>query len=102
MKKQYTYRKEWEKIAEELGMQAKTHHVVATNQVTKNDYMLLVNNHKRFVRGMCALPLSEQKAKLSEFYGQMSELKAAQTSIKKEQEPLLSNLVVKTSEGETK
>lgn len=98
MKPQYKYRKEWERVAEELKMQDTQNHVAATDPVTKKDYMILVNNNRRFVRGMCALPLEEQKAKLALFSNQMVELKEAQSQTKKEVEADLKGIVNKPEE----
>jgi hypothetical protein len=81
MKSQLKLRKEWEKIAVALGMQNKTVQVATTNS-QKLDHMLLVNNFKRFVKGMCALPLAEQEAKLKQFNDKLDELVKEQADAK--------------------
>lgn len=98
MNKQYKFRKQWEAIANELGMADKAHHVAVTDPVTKKDSMILINNHRRFVRGMCELSLSEQAEKLVAFKTQMAELKAANAEVKASTEKELQGLVTKPEE----
>jgi hypothetical protein len=98
MKSEYKYRKRWSAIANELGMLDKAHHVAATDSITKADYMVLVNNHRRFVKGMCDLPLAEQEAKLLVFAEKMAELKADQASTKASAEKDMVGLVTKPEE----
>lgn len=98
MKPEYKYRKQWTAVANELGMADKAHHVAATDPVTKRDHMVLINNHRRFVRGMCELPLAEQEAKLLVFAEKMAELKVAQATTKKEAEEGMVGLVQKPEE----
>lgn len=95
MKSKFKYRKQWIAIANELNMKDSQHHVAATDPVTKRDYMVLVNNHRRFVRGMCELPLAEQEAKLKVFSEKMQELKQAQQAAKTEAEAEMVGLVAK-------
>jgi len=95
MKPEFKYRKRWVAIANELGMADKAHHVAATDSVTKQDHMVLINNHRRFVRGMCDLPLAEQEAKLVVFAEKMAELKAEQSKTKLEAEAGMVGLVTK-------
>lgn len=99
MKSEYKYRKRWSAIANELGMKDKAHHVAATDAVTKEDHMILVNNHRRFVRGMCELPLAEQEAKLLVFAEKMAELKAEQAKTKVDAEADMVGLVTKPEEA---
>lgn len=93
MKPNYKHRSKWIDIANQLGMQDKAHHVAATDPTTKQDHMILINNHRRFVRGMCDLSLTEQEAKLKVFAEKMTELKAAQVEAKTEAEKDLVGIV---------
>jgi hypothetical protein len=95
MKPEYKFRKKWIAIANELKMSDTAFHVAATDSITKQDHMILVNNHRRFVRGMCALPLAEQEAKLVVFKDKMAELKADQASTKAAAEKDMVGLVTK-------
>jgi hypothetical protein len=101
MKPKYKFRKQWENIAKELGMSDKQFHVAATDSITKRDHMVLVNNHRRFVRGMCDLPLAEQEAKLKVFAEKMTELKAAQVEAKTEAEKDMVGIVQAPETKET-
>ncbi len=99
MKSTYKFRKQWISIANELGMIDKAYHVATTDSITKRDHMILVNNHRRFVRGMCELPLAEQQAKLVVFAEKMAELKEAQAATKKDVEADMQGLVTKPEEA---
>lgn len=76
MKSKYALRKNWEEIARQMGMEDKQHHVYVTDPSTKKDSKQLINNFRRFVKGMLDLPLNEQYAKLALFESKMEAIKA--------------------------
>jgi hypothetical protein len=88
MKERFKYRKQWEAIAKEIGIQDVTSHVVVSEldpSTGKNkESMRLINNFNRFVKGMCAIPLAEQELKLVEFRSKMTEVKEDNERLRQE------------------
>lgn len=67
MKNKYKYRKKFKELADSMGFFDKAELVYKRDEVNKKDFPMLINNHKRFVDGMLALSLSEQKRRIKEF-----------------------------------
>jgi hypothetical protein len=66
MKSRFKFKKELQNIAEQMGLEDE---VILTGQVsedTKKAYFQLVNNQRRFVKGMLKLPLEEQASRIKE------------------------------------
>jgi len=66
MKKRYKNRKRIEKMADRLEMADITNNVLVPNPITGEKVYKLVNNRRRLVKGILALPLEEQERRLNE------------------------------------
>jgi len=64
MKTKYKNRRQFKEMADELGFFNKTELTVFDDQINKKERMLLVNNHKRYVRAMLSLSPAEQENKI--------------------------------------
>jgi hypothetical protein len=65
MKKKNKYRKELQSLARDLGLLDEP---VITGQIkpgtTDSPYFILVNNQRRFVKGLLKLPFAEQRERI--------------------------------------
>lgn len=84
MKNKFKNRKALEDIARQLNMLDKVHHVTISDNVTKDQSLRLVNNGRRFVKGMLKLSIPEQDAKIKLFYEKMPELIKANNDFRAE------------------
>lgn len=71
MKKKYRYRKALQLLATKLGLEDKTILAGVENEATKQGSFQLINNNRRFVRGMLKLPLKEQLFRMNAIVAQM-------------------------------
>jgi transcription antitermination factor NusA-like protein len=66
MKSRFKFKKQLQDIADQMGL---TDETLLTGQVqegTQKPYFQLVNNQRRFVKGMLKLPLKEQATRITE------------------------------------
>jgi len=67
MKNKYRYRKDFQEVAEIMGIEDKTILAGYEDEVTHQPRFELTNNARRFVKGLLKLPLGEQARRLKEF-----------------------------------
>jgi hypothetical protein len=66
MKNKYKYRKDFEALADRVGLLGDTVLTGQKKTTLQEGYFVLVNNKKRFVKGLLKLSLDEQKNRLKE------------------------------------
>src|SRR6266853_609317 len=66
MKNKYRYRKDFQEVAEIMGIEDKTILAGYEDEVTHQPRFELTNNARRFVKGLLKLPLGEQARRLNE------------------------------------
>jgi hypothetical protein len=66
MKNKFKYRKQFEAIAERIGLFNETHLTGQRKPGLEEGFFILVNNKKRFVKGMLELPLKTQALRLQQ------------------------------------
>lgn len=76
MKAKYKFSKELAEIATRMGLEDKAEITGMIDAVTKQPRFELVNNNRRFVRGLLRLPLSEQRARINYFKQVIAEQEA--------------------------
>ncbi len=78
MSKKNKFQKELVEIAEKLGLEDKA---MITGQIkpgTKEEpFFILVNNQRRFVKGLLKLPLEEQESRIRQLRGIIAEQELA-------------------------
>jgi hypothetical protein len=78
MKSKFKHRRELAELAEKMGLDDKAHLTGQIKPGTKEDaYFVLVNNQRRFVKGLLRLPLEEQQARINYFKRVIAEQEAA-------------------------
>lgn len=65
MKKKYTFRKEFKELATTMGLFDEAMLAGMVDPVSKEGYQVLVNNHRRFVKGSLKLPLAQQEQNIA-------------------------------------
>lgn len=77
MKKRFKNRKEFIRIANELGLPDETVLAGMIDQVNKKPFSILVNNQRRFVNGSLKLPMDQQSRNIELLNQKIVEVKAA-------------------------
>lgn len=89
MKNKYKYRKQFQEIANRIGLLDETVLASMADQVNKKQYNILVNNHRRFVNGHLAHTLERQRQNLIILKNRIAEAEAAHAEkVAKESNPL--------------
>jgi hypothetical protein len=75
-----------QEIANRLGLYNETLLTVQEDSVTKKGKYELVNNHKRFVKGILKLPKAEQDARIGKLILKINEVESQAAAATKPQE----------------
>lgn len=86
MKAKYKNRKELKKLADDLGLTNHTVHAQVEDPVTKRPSMQLINNQRRFVRGILQLSLPRQALRIKTIRDKMAEAEKAPPAPAKDSE----------------
>jgi hypothetical protein len=76
MKKKFKNRRKLQELATTMGLESSTVITGQQDPITQKPYYQLVNNQRRFVRGLLKLPLKEQQARIAELEKIISEQEA--------------------------